>query len=105
MARTTTNAKDWRFHYTISDLGRFLGKSPVTLRKWEREGLILMPRDNGGDRRLGNREVAGVAKRAYKLKRINRGRLDLVCATVTMLEVIERENMKPKPIITKPVIK
>jgi predicted site-specific integrase-resolvase len=94
MARTTTDAKNWRFHYTITDLGRFLGKSPVTLRGWERQGLISVPRDPSGDRKLGNREVAGVAKRAYDARRISRTRRDLVCATVTLMEVIERENVK-----------
>lgn len=94
MTRTTTDAKHWPFYFTITDLGRFLGKSPVTLRGWERKGLITIPRESSGDRKLTSRDIAGIAKVAYKTGRINRKRRDLVCAAVTIIETIERENIK-----------
>lgn len=92
--RTTTDPANWKFYFTITDLGRFLGKSPVTLRGWERKGFIQVTRDPSGDRKLNAREIAGIAKLAYDNKRISRRRRDLVCANMTLLEMIEQENIK-----------
>lgn len=89
--RTTTRV-NWRFTFTISDLGRLLGKSPVTLRGWEDRGLVSIPRDQSGDRKLGCEDIRTVADRAYELGRINRRRTDLVHATMTLIELIESEN-------------
>lgn len=80
------------FTFTVTDLARFLGKSAVTLRGWERKGLIDFPRDSGGDRKFSIDEVRRVANKAYELGRINLYRLQIIEATVTMLKVIEREN-------------
>ena len=89
--RTTTRV-NWRFTFTISDLGRLLGKSPVTLRGWEDKGLVDIPRDQSGDRKLGCQDVRTVADRAFSLGRVSRRRVNLVHATMTMMEQIESEN-------------
>jgi DNA-binding transcriptional MerR regulator len=83
-----------QFHFTVTDLARFLGKSPVTLRGWERDKLLTIPRDAGGDRKLTCDEVIDVAHRAYKLNRIRAWRLDLVITAMTLLKLIERENKR-----------
>lgn len=90
--RTTTDAKNWKFQFTVTDLARFLGKSPVTLRHWERQGLVVFPRDNNGDRRLTSREIRQMARIAKTLGRITEQRLNLVEAAVTMLEMVEQAN-------------
>lgn len=92
MARTTTDPTNFRFSFTVTDLARFLGKSPVTLRHWERQGLVIFPRDNNGDRRLTSAQVRQMARIASKLGRISDDRLSLVEATVTLLEIVEKEN-------------
>lgn len=91
MTRTTT-ASEWPFYFTVVDLARFLGKSPVTLRHWERQGLIAFPRDSGGDRKLTVDQVRQVARIARQLGRITERRLNLVEATVTLMETVEKEN-------------
>lgn len=88
----TTTANEWPYYFTISDLARFLGKSPVTLRGWERRGLVSIPRDSNNDRKLTTQDVRVIANRARALKRITEQRLRLVEATLTLLELIEREN-------------
>jgi DNA-binding transcriptional MerR regulator len=92
----TTTANDWPYYFTISDLARFLGKSPVTLRGWERKGLVSIPRGTNNDRRLTTRDIRVLARRARELKRITEYRLQLVETSVTLLEIIERENRKKK---------
>lgn len=81
------------FTFTITDLARFLGKSAVTLRGWEKQGLITFPRE-GSDRKMTLAEVSELAGRAHELKRISAKRLRLVNATVTLLEIIEERNGK-----------
>lgn len=81
-----------KFSFTITDVARFLGKSPVTLRGWERKGLITFPRDASGDRKFSLAEVRDVAKSARSMKRISKDRLKLIEAAVTMLELVEKEN-------------
>jgi MerR HTH family regulatory protein len=89
--RTTTRV-NWRFTFTISDLGRLLGKSPVTLRGWEDRGLVDIPRDSSGDRKLACADIRTITDTAFALGRINRHRTNLVHATMTMIEQIETEN-------------
>ena len=81
------------FSWTVTDLARFLGKSPVTLRQWERQGLVAFPRDTGGDRKLTSKQVRRVAKIARNLGRISEQRLHLIEAAITILEIMERENV------------
>jgi DNA-binding transcriptional MerR regulator len=82
-----------QFHFTITDVARFLGKSPVTLRGWERQGLIKFPRE-GTDRKFTCDEVITVAYEAHELGRIKQWQLDLVITSMTMLRLIERENQR-----------
>ena len=79
------------FIFTVTDLARFLGKSAVTIRGWERQGLIELPR-MGNERKMDVDEVRDVAKSAFHLKRISRHRLDMVEAACTLLSLIEGEN-------------
>lgn len=81
-----------RFIFTVVDLGRFIGKSAVTLRGWERQGLIDLPRDSGGDRKLTSEDVRKVARIARKLGRISERRLRIVESAVTLLQLIEGAN-------------
>lgn len=93
MTRTTTDAKNWNFYFTTTDAARFLGKSPVTLRGWERKGLVVLPRESeGGDRRFDTGDIRNLAKVAHALKRINLARLHLIIMATTALDVIERTN-------------
>lgn len=87
---------DDEFHFTVTDAARFIGKSPVTLRQWERKGLVVFPRFNGGegDRRLSARDVRELAYCAFELKRISRARLHLVIASIELIENIERTNLE-----------
>jgi DNA-binding transcriptional MerR regulator len=82
------------FSFTVTDLARFLGKSSVTLRGWERKGLFTFPRDGSGDRKFSTSDIREIARRAKDLKRISNQRLQYIEASVTMLQMIERENMK-----------
>lgn len=84
---------DPSFTFTVTDLARFLGKSAVTMRQWERQGLVAFSRDSGGDRKLDAEEVRSVARTARDLGRITERRLRIVEATVTMLSIIEGENV------------
>jgi hypothetical protein len=80
------------FHFTITDAARFLGKSPVTLRKWERTGFWTFPRNGGTDRRLGLHDVEAIAHHARAHGRINSLRYADILAAVDVLQRIEREN-------------
>ena len=80
-----------KFSFTITDAARFLNKSPVTLRKWEKQGIISYPRYHGtGDRRFELGDIRVLAEQAFVLKRISQDRLDLIIASVTILRGIER---------------
>lgn len=84
-----------KFHFTVTDLARLLGKSPVTLRGWERQHLVTIPREgNHGDRKLNCDQVIAVAYRAHELKRIKPDRLDIVITAMTILKMVEKENKK-----------
>lgn len=80
------------FHFTVTDAARFLGKSAVTIRSWERQGLLKLPRDLKGDRKLSPEEVRTVAQKAHQLGRISQSRLRLIEATVTLLTLIEGDT-------------
>lgn len=98
MTRTTTDPQRWKFYFTITDAARFLGKSPVTLRQWERKGLVVLPRESeGGDRRFTTEDVRQLAETAYDLRRINLERLRLINMSTTALDVIERMNDANRP--------
>ena len=66
--------------------------SAVTIRSWERQKLISLPRDERGDRKLSTSDVRAAAERAHELGRISENRLHLINAAVTMLSIIEDEN-------------
>jgi hypothetical protein len=92
VARTTTDAKNWKFSFTVSEFARLLGKSPVTVRGWERKiPEFKLPRD-GDDRRLTCNDVRKYTNIVYSMKRITKTRLYLVEAVVTLLELVEKEN-------------
>lgn len=86
----TTTADKWPFSFTISDLARFLGKSPVTIRGWEKRGLVSIPRDPSGDRKLNTADIHDLAVRANELGRIDDKRLRLIGSALTILELIEQ---------------
>lgn len=92
--RTTTDPNNWGFTFSISDLAKLLGKSPVTIRGWERKGNISIHRDQSGDRKLNTKGVRTVASYAYAHNRITEHRYKLIEATMTMIEIIERENSR-----------
>ena len=69
-----------------------LGKSPVTLRGWENKGLVSIPRDQSGDRKLGCQDIRSITDTARLHKRIGDNRANLVYATLTLLEQIEQAN-------------
>lgn len=83
-----------KFYFTVTDLARMLNKSPVTIRSWERKGLISLPRDSGGDRKMSIEDIKEVAEIASDLGRIPQARLELVSASLTLLSYIEKENGK-----------
>lgn len=81
-----------KFSFTISDLGRFLGKSPVTLRGWERQGLISFPRNGRGDRRFSLESLRHTLSSPVVRERVSEPRLRLTEAALTLLELIENED-------------
>jgi hypothetical protein len=94
MTRTTTSEDGWPFYFTITDLGRFLGKSPVTLRGWEDKGFVTIPRDPSGDRKLRTTDIRRIADRACEANRITKSRRDIVGTIMTLIELVEKENDK-----------
>lgn len=90
--KTTTDPDNWRFYFTVTDLARFLGKSPVTIRGWERKGLIEIPRDSGGDRKLNVDDILRIAQVAQKLQRITFARHNMIVAAMVNIGLIEHYN-------------
>lgn len=80
------------FFFTITDLARFLGKSPVTLRTWEAKGHVHWPRAPGGDRSFTTTAVRDAIDVALRLGRITERRAHLVRAAMTLLEEIEKSG-------------
>lgn len=80
-----------KFSFTISDLARILGKSPVTLRGWERHGLISFPRNGRGDRRFDLASLRGVLDTSVVRERVAEDRIYLAEAAITILGLIENE--------------
>lgn len=83
-----SNVRDPSFSFTVTDAARFLGKSPVTLRKWESQGFYKFARV-GNDRRLSVEDVRSLARHAYEAKRICESRLNLIEASLTLLGMVE----------------
>ncbi len=57
--------------FSISEAAEYLGVFPLTLRNWEKKGLIRSYRTPGGHRRYRKREldrVTGVTKNEDRLK-------------------------------------
>lgn len=81
-----------KFSFTISDAARFLGKSPVTLRGWERNGLIQYPRNGRNDRRFELNDLRTLACHPTVLERVPQDRIRILEAAVTLLEIVENEN-------------
>ncbi len=79
------------FTFTVTDLALFLAKSPVTIRGWERQGLLTLPRDSSGARSMNISDVRNAANIAYELGRISDHRLRLIESALLILEYIERE--------------
>lgn len=79
------------FRFSISDLGIFLGKSPVTIRAWERKGLLKLPRV-GNNRSLTTAQVLEVAACAHGAGRISNLRMELIGEAVATMNIIEQEN-------------
>ena len=79
-----------KFSFTITDLSRFLGKSPVTLRGWERQGLISFPRNGRGDRRFTLEGVRTVLASSVVRERVDQDRIRLSEAALTLLEMVEK---------------
>ena len=79
-----------KFSFTVSDVARFLGKSPVTLRGWERHGLISFPRNGRGDRRFLLEDLRQLAAHPLIRERVSPHRLRVLEATVTLLEIVEQ---------------
>lgn len=79
-----------KFSFTISDLGRILGKSPVTLRSWERQGLISYPRNGRGDRRFDLDGLRRTLREPIVIERVDEARIRMAEAAITILELIEK---------------
>lgn len=80
----------WTF--TAVDLARLLGKSPVTVRQWDKQGFVKLPRDSGNERKLTSEDVRRVAKTAHEASRISKRRYQLILSTLFLLEQVELEN-------------
>lgn len=78
-----------KFSFTISDAARFVGKSPVTLRGWERHGLIGFPRNGRGDRRFDVESLRTFLDSQVVVSRCDSDRIRLSHAALTLLELIE----------------
>lgn len=85
------SSKTTDFHFSISDLGIFLGKSPVTIRAWERKGLMTLPRV-GANRSLRTTDVRAVARTAHVAGRITMERHEVINEALAVLEDLEQET-------------
>ena len=79
------------FEFTVTDAAIFLGKSPVTLRQWERKGVVSFPR-LGADRRLTIADMRSLSDRALELGRIEEGRHRMIETTLNMLLFMEESQ-------------
>lgn len=79
------------FRFSITHLGLFLGKSPVTLRAWERKGLITLSRV-GTNRSMTIDEVRAVSQLAHSIGRISDERLLLILDALGALTLLEWEK-------------
>jgi hypothetical protein len=79
------------FQFSISDLATFFGKSPVTIRNWERKGLVFFQRE-GQNRVVSTEEMRHIARNLYHAKRIDKDRLRLIESSITNLQILEKVN-------------
>ena len=79
------------FEFTLSNVAKLLGKSPVTLRKWEKQGIYEFPRVSG-DRKLQTCDLQELASIARDLNRISTNRYRMIVAVCSILRIIEDEN-------------
>jgi predicted site-specific integrase-resolvase len=84
------------FSLTVTDAARLLGKSPVTLRKWERLGYFEFPR-LGDDRRLRTADMRRLVENALSRHVITSDRARQVELVLLTLEQIESENCRSRP--------
>jgi hypothetical protein len=87
--KATASTHPWSF--TVTDVAKFLGKSPVTLRKWEHLGLVLFPRV-GHERRASTDDLRELSQWAFDTGRISKKRLQLIDAAATMLDLLEEKR-------------
>lgn len=80
--------KHGQFRFTIEDVSRLVDKAAVTLRGWERQGLVSYPRNSKGDRSLTVDDIRALLASQAGI-RIDRDRKKLVEATLTILEILE----------------
>jgi DNA-binding transcriptional MerR regulator len=80
-----------KFYFTITDAAIFLGKSPVTLRQWERKGVVQFPR-LGADRRLTIGDMRALSDRALELGRIDERHHRLIATSLNLLQLIEESK-------------
>ena len=88
----TTTRQGWRFEFSISDLGKLFGKSPVTVRSWDRKRLVEITRSPGGVRVVDCAGLRRIADWALSTGRIRQERYHLVAAVMTLVEQIEQSN-------------
>jgi DNA-binding transcriptional MerR regulator len=82
-------ANDRHFSFTITELSILLGKAPVTLRGWERDGLITFPRNSRNDRRFTVSDIRSLLENRTVVAHIDSKRIRLVEAILTLLEIVE----------------
>lgn len=81
-----------QFYFTITDLGICLGKSPVTIRAWERKGEVTIPRDKSGNRKLTIKDIVMLADAANHNKRLSNARLYQIKQAMIALEALQRKT-------------
>lgn len=86
-------SKSGPWAFSITDIARFLGKAPVTIRKWDRTGEIQTGRI-GPKRSVGIEGMKLITEFAYENARITPARAKLVEETLFMMGIIQQENEK-----------
>jgi DNA-binding transcriptional MerR regulator len=79
-----------QFTFTVSDAAILFGKSPVTLRQWEKKGIVDFPRLTNGARRMSSNDIRQIALVVQHKNYITRQRLQLINAILTMMELAEQ---------------
>jgi hypothetical protein len=81
-----TDSKSQYFVFTISDLSVMFNRSPASLRQWQEKGYIYFT--NPGIRKVSTSEVKGIVKKVRTIKGIDQKRLDILDASMTLLEIL-----------------